>query len=70
MADAAKPEKFTSQTKWADWIPRFLNYLRAMPGRDGVSLKYIYRENYIPNPAPNADFLADYINMTPLTGEA
>ena len=29
LADAAKPGKFTSQTKWADWIPTFLNiYVR------------------------------------------
>ena len=42
-------------------------YLRAMTGHDGVPLKYICRENYTPNPAPNADFLDDYINMAPLT---
>ena len=70
LADAEKPGKFTNQTKWADWIPTFLNYLRALPGCDGVPLKYIFRENDTPNPAPNSDFLDDYINMSPLTGEA
>ena len=70
LADAAKPEKFTSQTKWADWIPTFLNYLRAMPRRNEVPLKYFCREDDIPNPSPNANFLDDYINMAPLTGEA
>ena len=39
LADTAKPEKLTSQTKWTDWIPTFLNYLCAIPGRDGVPLK-------------------------------
>ena len=70
LADAVKPDKFTSETKWADWIPTFLNYLRAIPGRDKVPLKYNYRENNIPNLAPNAHFLDNYINMAPLTGEA
>ena len=41
-----------------------------MTGHDGVPLKYICRENDTPNPAPNADFLDDYINMASLTGEA
>jgi hypothetical protein len=70
LADAAKPEKFTSETKWADWVPTFLNYLRSMPGRDGVPLKYVCRENDAPDPTLHADFLDDYINMAPLTGEA
>ena len=69
LADAAKPGKFTSQTKWADWIPTFLNHLHAMLGREVVPLKYIFRENDTPNPAPNSDFLDDCINMAPLTGE-
>ena len=43
MADAAKPEKFEKETKWNDWAPTFLNYLRSIPGRDGVPLKYICR---------------------------
>ena len=70
LADAAKPGIFTRHTKWDDWIPTFLNYLCAMPGRDGIPLKYICRENHTPNPAPNADFLDDYINMEPLSGES
>ena len=48
LADAAKPEIFTIQTKWANWIPTFLNYLRGMAGRDGVPLKYICSENDTP----------------------
>ena len=70
LVDAAKPGKFTIQIKWDDRIPTFLIYLRAIPGRDKVPLKYNYRENNIPNLAPNAHFLDNYINMAPLTGEA
>ena len=41
-----------------------------MPRRNEVPLKYFCREDDIPNPSPNANFLDDYINMAPLTGEA
>jgi hypothetical protein len=70
IAEAAKPEKFSSETKWMDWAPTLLNYLRLIPGRDGVPLKYICRENDRPNPLPQPDFLDDYVNMAPLNGEA
>ena len=39
IASAAKPDKLTKDTKWEDWAPSFLNYLRAIPGRDGVPFK-------------------------------
>jgi hypothetical protein len=50
LSDAAKPEKFKTETKWTDWVPSFLNYLRVIPGRDGIPLKYICRENEAPHP--------------------
>jgi hypothetical protein len=43
LSEAAKPEKFKELTKWEDWKPTFLNYLRSIPGRDGVPLKFICR---------------------------
>jgi hypothetical protein len=70
LSDAAKPEKFKTTTKWADWAPTFLNYLRTMPGRDGVPLKYVCRINEAPDPNPNGDFLDDYVAMAALDGEA
>jgi hypothetical protein len=70
LSDAAKPEKFKTETKWTDWVPSFLNYLRTIPGRDGIPLRYICWENEAPDPTPNADFLDDYVNMAPLNGEA
>lgn len=70
MAEAAKPAKLTSDTKWEDWAPTFLNYLRAIPGRDGVPLKYICRDNEEPDGTPKTDFLDEYVNMAPLEGEA
>ena len=67
-SNAAKPKDFTNDLKWADLAPSFENYLRAIPGRTGVPLSYIIRENDAPNPTPNMDFLQDYIMNAPLSG--
>jgi hypothetical protein len=47
-----------------------MNYLRSIPGRDGVPLKYICRTSEEADPTPNVDFLDDYVSMAPLHGEA
>ena len=70
IASAAKPKNLTKDTKWEDWATSFLNYLRAIPGRDGAPLKYIVRKNDIPDKRPNVDFLDDYIMNAPLTGKS
>jgi hypothetical protein len=70
LAEAAKPEKFKETTKWEDWKPTFLNYIRAIPGRDGVPLKYICRDSDAADPSPHEDFLDDYVAMAPLDGNA
>ena len=70
IASAAKPDKLTKDTKWEDWAPSFLNYLRSIPGRDGTPLKYIVRDNELPDATPNVDFLDNYIMYAPLPGQA
>ena len=40
----------------------------AIPGRTGVPLSYVTRENDAANPDKNVDFLDDYIFNTPLSG--
>ena len=55
---------------WEDWAPLFANYLRAIPGRNGVPLKYVIRRDEEPDPTPNEDFLDDYVAMAPLNGSA
>jgi hypothetical protein len=70
LAEAAKPEKFKESVKWEDWKPTFLNYIRAIPGRDGVPLKYICRDKDGADPTPNEDFLDDYVAMAPLFGNS
>ena len=56
------------QVKWEDWSPTFVNYVRAIPRRDGVPLKYIIRDNDFSNLTANKDFLDDYVNNTSLQG--
>ena len=68
IATTAKPEKFSKDIKWDDWAPSFINFLRAIPGRDGIPLKYVIRENENPDPTPNVDFLDDYVMNAPLNG--
>ena len=42
--------------------------MEGNPGRIGVPLSYVIREDDLPNPAPNPEFLDDYILNAPLTG--
>ena len=41
VTEAATLPQFTSTTQWTDWYPTFLNFLRAIPGRNGIPLIYI-----------------------------
>ena len=71
-ASTAMPKQFTEQSKWLDWKGSFINFLRTQPGRDGVPLSYVIRDEVNPpNPRipPNAEFLDDYVDNAPLVGE-
>ena len=68
LSEAAKPEKFSKEMIWDDWSNTFINYIRSIPGRDGVPLQYIIRDNETADPTPNEDFLDDYIMNAPLNG--
>lgn len=70
LAEAAKPERFKEGTKWEDWKPTFLNYIRSIPGRDGVPLKYVCRDSDEPIVELHDDFLDDYVAKAPLTGDS
>ena len=69
IVESAKPGRLTLEMKWHDWKPTFINFLRSIPGRDGVPLSYVVRANDAPDPTPNLDFLDDYVAMAPLVGE-
>ena len=70
LASASEPEKFKTSTKWNDWKPTFLNYLRAIPGRDSIPLSYVVRENDNPDYTTKVDFLDEYVAGAPLNGDA
>ena len=69
-AKTAKPKQFTEKMKWIDWKDSFANFLRTQPGRNGVPLSYVIRDNDEPVEKRNAEFLDDYIDQAPLTGPA
>lgn len=58
------------KSKWEEWVPVFLNFLKAIPGRNGIPLKYICRSDDVPTIVPGAEMLDDYINRAPLNGES
>ena len=70
LSETAKPQMFTETTKWADWVPVFINFLKSLPGRHGVPLVYIVRDNDNALVVPNVDMLDDYVNQAPFNGEA
>ena len=70
ITDTAKPPQFTSTTKWVDWYPTFINFLRAIPGRTGIPLSYICRLDPTIIAAAYPDFLDEYIDHAPLAGPA
>ena len=70
LSTTALPEKFTSKIKWEDWAPSFKNFLRVIPGRDGIPLKYVCRDSIVADPTPHPDFLDDYVAMASLQGAA
>ena len=70
-ASTALPKQFTEESKWIDWKGSFINFLRTQPGRDGVPLNYVIRDNVNPPPAgtpPSTEFLDDYVSHSPLNG--
>ena len=69
LAEAARPEKFSKDHVWDDWANTFVNYLSVIPGRNGVPLQYVIRENEEADPTPNEDFLIDYIRNAPIVGK-
>ena len=69
LADAAKPDKFTDTTRWKDWKPTFVNYLRHIPGRYGVPIVYVIRD-YCQISYDENDILGLYVQNAPHEGEA
>jgi uncharacterized membrane protein YgcG len=55
---------------WVDWYPTFINFLRAIPGRNGIPLSYICRKVPTTIQPTYTDFIDEYIDRAPLNGAA
>ena len=41
IAENARPKMFLKDMKWEDWKPIFSNFLKSIPGFNGIPLSYI-----------------------------
>ena len=48
ITGTAKPENFMDKLKWIERYPTFINFLLAIPGRNGIPLSYICRIPFNP----------------------
>ena len=64
------PQQFTNDVQWEDWAPTFIDYLRTIPGSDGVPLSYVIRANEERIPTTSRDFLDEYVAMASLDSDA
>ena len=65
-----EPKDFTNDVKWEDWEIIFVECLGSIPGRNGIPLKYVVRNDPNPDPTPHQDFLEECVRMAPLTGDS
>ena len=70
MLSTALPKNFNESTKWADWKSSFTCFLRTQPCRNGVPLNYVIRKDENPTPTIHPNFIDDYVDYAPLTGNA
>ena len=70
MSDNVKPVRFTEKISWDEWKPTLVNFLNTLPGRYGIPLKYVIRDNDLPIIDPTADMFQDYVNRAPLFSDA
>ena len=70
VSEAAKPSQFDENTKWTDWCPVSINFLKSIPGRHGHPLSYVVRDSDDATMVADASILDDYINRAPLVGDA
>ena len=70
MAKKTMPKPFTEKMKWADWKVTFINFLKTQPGRNGVPLNYVVRNNEGPINRNNVNFLDDYVDQCLIQGRA
>ena len=62
MANNEMPKSFTEKMEFMDWKPTLVNFLKSQPGRNGVPLNCVVRDNEATIIRPNANFLYKYVD--------
>ena len=71
ITETVKPDKFTDKLKWIEWYPTFINFLYAIPLRNGIPLSCICRPVSVIVPTTcYGDFIDEYVDKAPLTAQA
>ena len=70
MAKNAMPKSFTENMEWVDWKSTLVNFMKSQPGRNGVNLNYVVRDNQVTFIRTNTNFPYNYDNRALLTGRA
>ena len=70
LSKAAKPDVFKASSVWYDWSKLCVNYLRLIPGQNGIPLSYVIRTNDEPDRTAKPTFLDVYEATAPLRGAA
>ena len=63
------PKNFTENMEWMDWKATLINFLSSQPGRNGLPLNYVIRDNVVAIVRTNKHFIDEYVDRTPLTGK-
>ena len=70
LTDMSKPEQFTDKKKLIDWYLTLINFLGAIPGRNGVPLSYLCRPTNVQVKAVYKNFIDEYVDKAPLVGQS
>lgn len=70
MSEKAKPQTFSKDMFWEDWVTTFNLFLRTIPGRYCVPLNYVIHDAQNHALPINATFIDRYVAMAPLFGDA
>ena len=68
MANKSIPKNFTENMEWMYWKATVINFLKSQPGKNGVPLDYVIRDNVVAIVRTNTKFIDDYVDRNPLTG--
>ena len=68
MSETDTPDQFNSKIKWINWQKIFVKFLRALLGKNGIPLSFIYQPRGVIFQDNYERVLDDYIDCAPLNG--